>query len=105
MNQILQAGGGYISELLGGDPGGFFTAPFIDTVGLPMAALLFFGGIGVAYYATSGKAIMPVVMSILIGGVTLAYAPPSAARFGIMVLVLGVTAVGYLAWKRAKGAP
>jgi hypothetical protein len=103
--RVLQATGGYVDNLLSGDPGAFFTGPFIDTVGVPMAALLFFGGIGVAYYGVSGRAIMPVIMSILIGGVTMAYAPPSAARFGIIVLVLGITSIGYLAWRSARGGP
>jgi hypothetical protein len=101
----LQASGGYIDELLAGDGFQGIAGPFIDTVGIPMAALLFFGGIGVSYYANSGKAIMPVVMLILIGGVTMAYAPPSAARFGIIVLVLGITSIGYLAWRSARGGP
>lgn len=102
---LLQASGGYIEEWLAGNIFKALSGPFIDTVGIPMAALLFFGGIGAAYYANSGRAIMPVVMLILIGGVTLAYAPPTAARFAIITLVLGLASVGYLAWQQAKGGP
>jgi len=105
MTWWLQASGGYIDDLLAGDVFQGLAGPFLDTVGIPMAALLFFGGIGASYYANSGKAIMPVVMLILVGGVTMAFAPPSAARFGIIILVLGLTSVGYLAWQSAKGGP
>jgi len=102
---VLQASGGYLSELLDGDVGQALLQPFLDVVGVPMAALLFFGAIGVAYYAVSERVAMPVVMAILIGGVTLSFAPPSAARFGIIVLVLGLTSIVYLAWQRARGGP
>lgn len=101
----LQATGGYISELLSGDVFQALSRPFIDTMGLPLTALLVFGGIGVSYYTVSGRAVMPVVMTILIGGVTLAYAPPTAQRFAIITLVLGVASVAYLAWQRARGGP
>jgi len=102
---LLQASGGYLQEWLSGGIFEALSGPFIDTVGIPMAALLFFGGIGAAYYANSGKAIMPVIMLILIGGVTLAFAPPTATRFAIITLVLGLAAVAYLAWRQAKGGP
>jgi len=105
MTWWLQASGGYIDDLLAGDVFQGLAGPFLDTVGLPMAALLFFGGIGASYSANPGTAIMPVVMLILVGGVTMAFAPPSAARFGIIILVLGLTSVGYLAWQSAKGGP
>lgn len=102
---LLQATGGYIDQLLSGDVFKALSGPFLDTMGVPLTALMFFGGIGVAYYAVSGRAVMPVIMTILIGGVTLAFAPPTAQRFAIMTLVLGVTSVGYLAWQQASGGP
>lgn len=99
----LQATGGYIDELMSGDVFQALSNPFIDTMGVPLTALLFFGGIGVAYYAGSGRAVMPVIMTILVGGVTLAFAPPSSQRFAIIALVLGITSIAYLAWQRANG--
>jgi hypothetical protein len=102
---FLQASGGYLTEWLNGGVFRALSGPFVDTVGIPMAALLFFGGIGAAYYANSGKAIMPVIMLILVGGVTLAFAPPTAVRFAIITLVLGLTSVAYLAWRQVKGGP
>jgi hypothetical protein len=101
----LQASGGYLDGLLNGNVFEALSGPFVDTLGVPMAALLFFGGIGAAYYANSGKALMPVVMIILVGGVTLAYAPPAAARFAVITLLLGLASVAYLAWQQARGGP
>jgi hypothetical protein len=101
----LQASGGYLDGLLNGNVFEALSGPFVDTLGVPMAALLFFGGIGAAYYANSGKALMPVVMIILVGGVTLAYAPPAAARFAVITLLLGLASVAYLAWQQASGGP
>lgn len=105
MSVALQATGGYLSDLLAGDIFQALAGPFLDTLGIPLAALMFFGGVGVSYYAVSGRAVMPVIMTILIGGVTLAFAPPSAQRFAIIVLVLGITSIAYLAWRRARGGP
>lgn len=99
----MQATGGYIDELMAGDVFQALSGPFLDTMGIPLTALVVFGGIGVAYYAVSGRAVMPVIMTILIGGVTLAFAPPSTQRFAIIALVLGMTSIAYLAWQRANG--
>lgn len=101
----LQATGGYINEMLNGEVFQALAGPFLDTLGIPLTALMFFGSIGTAYYAVSGKAIMPVIMLIMIGGVTLQFAPPSAARFGIIVLILGLTSIGFLAWRQTKASP
>jgi len=105
MMTLLHASGCYLSDWLAGNVFEALSGPFLDTVGVPMAALLFFGAIGASYYANSGKVIMPVIMLILIGGVTMAFAPPSAARFAIIVLILGLTAAGYLLWQQARGRP
>lgn len=101
----LQAAGGYVSDLLAGDVFQGLIGPFVDVLGIPLSALMFFGAIGTSYYAVSGRATMPVIMLILIGGVTLSFAPPSAARFGVIVLILGLAAIGYLAWREATSRP
>lgn len=94
-----------IDEMVNGDVFQALISPFTDTLGIPLFALIVFGSIGTSYYAVSGRVIMPVIMMILVGGVTLEYAPPSQARFGIIVLILGLASIGYLAWQRARGAP
>jgi hypothetical protein len=101
----LQAAGGYVNDLLAGEVFQGLIGPFVDVLGIPLSALMFFGAIGVSYYAVSGRATMPVIMLILIGGVTLSFAPPSAARFGVIVLILGLAAIGYLAWREATSGP
>lgn len=105
LQTLLLQTGGYADEIIDGDVFQGLIGPFVDVLGLPLVAVLFFGSIGTAYYAVSGRATMPVVMLILIGGVTLRFAPPSTARFGIVVLVLGLASIGYLAWQQARGGP
>lgn len=101
---LLQAQGGYVDDLLAGDVFQALAGPFIDTLGLPLTAMIYFGAIGTAYYAVSGRPVMPAIMTILIGGVTLRYAPPAVGRFAVIALILTLTSVGYLAWRRARGA-
>jgi len=91
-----------IDQMLNGEIFQALISPFVDTLGIPLFALFVFGSIGVSYYAVSGRVVMPVIMMILIGGVTLEYAPPSSARFGIIVLILGLASIAYLAWQRAR---
>jgi hypothetical protein len=105
MTAALAQAGGYVDDLISGEIFQALIGPFVDTLGIPLVALMFFGAIGTAYYAVSGRSTMPVIMIILIGGVTLGFAPPSTARFGIIVLVLGLTSIGYLAYRRARGGP
>jgi len=97
---LLQSG---LEQLLDGDIFQALIAPYVDLMGIPLTALLVFGSVGVSYYAVSGRVVMPVIMMILVGGVTMSFAPPSAARFGVVVLILGVASIGYLAWRRARG--
>jgi len=99
---VLQS---YAEEWGSGEFWDAILGPFVDVLGIPLSALMFFGAIGVSYYAVSGRATMPVIMLILIGGVTLSFAPPSAARFGVIVLILGLAAIGYLAWREATSGP
>jgi hypothetical protein len=100
----LQAEGGYVDDLLAGDVFQALAGPFFDVLGVPLTAMIFFGAIGISYYAVSGRAIMPAIMTILIGGVTLQYAAGTGVgRFAVIALVLTLTSAGYLAWKRADG--
>jgi hypothetical protein len=98
---VLQAQGGYVDDLLAGDVFRALIGPFVDVLGIPLAALIFFGAIGTAYYAVSGRATMPAIMTMLIGGVTLRYAPPAVGRLAIIVLVLAIVSTAYLGYQRA----
>jgi len=99
---LAQLEDGYVDEMLAGDVFQALLGPFADTVGLPLMTLIVFGSIGIAYYARSGKATMPAIMTILIGGVTMgAHAPAQMRKFAVIVVILSITGIGYSAWQRA----
>jgi hypothetical protein len=58
---------------------------------LPVVALLVFGSIGASYYLVQQRVIIPVIMTILVGGVTIARVPSGFAQglLAVFVLVLG----------------
>jgi len=83
----------------------FFEAivsPFTSTLGIPLTALVIFGSIGLAYYQVQRSLIIPVIMLVLVGGVTVSLAPSSAGNAIIGLTVLGLAAVGYIIYTRAR---
>ena len=76
--------------------------PFLQRTGRPIAALLFFGATGLAFYVTQGRAVIPVILIVLIGGVTFADAPPVAGRFSIIIVMVFLTAMGWMLYQRAR---
>jgi hypothetical protein len=77
-------------------------SPFTDTLGIPLTALIVFGGIGLAYYQLQKSVIIPLVSLVLVGGVTLARAPESAANAVIGLATLAVASIGYVLYTRAR---
>jgi len=65
-------------------------------------ALLVFGPIGVGYYMVQQKLIIPAVMFIMIGGVTIARIPDSFQSALLALVVLGVTGIGYILLQRVE---
>lgn len=83
----------------------FFEAilyPFTSTLGEPLLALIVFGGIGLAYYQVQRSMIIPVIMLVLVGSVTLARAPSSAGNAIVAMTVLGLASMGYIIYTRAR---
>jgi hypothetical protein len=77
-------------------------SPYVDTLGVPLAALMVFGSIGLAYYQVQRSVIIPVIMLILIGSVTIGRAPSSAGNAIIALTVVGVASIGYIIYTRAR---
>jgi ribose/xylose/arabinose/galactoside ABC-type transport system permease subunit len=77
-------------------------SPFVDTLSLPIAALMIFGSIGLAYYQLQKSIIIPIIMLVLIGGTTLSRAPESAANAVVGLTVLALAAVSYVAYVRVR---
>jgi hypothetical protein len=77
-------------------------SPFVSTLGIPLTALMIFGSIGLAYYQVQGSIIIPVIMLILVGGVTIGRAPQSAGNAIIGMATLAVASLGYILYTRAR---
>jgi uncharacterized membrane protein len=77
-------------------------SPFAETLGIPLTALMVFGSIGLAYYQLQKSIIIPVIMLILVGGVTIGRAPQSAANAVIALATVAVASVGYILYTRAR---
>ena len=75
---------------------------FTDVAGAPIASLLFFGALAVSLYIVQRQSIIPLVLFTMIGGITLAEAPPVAGRLTVILLLLSVTGLGVLLYNRAK---
>jgi len=67
-----------MQKLLEGDIFGFVIDTLTGVIPIPILALLIFGSIGIAFYMTQNSFIIPGIMLMLIGGVTIAEAPPTA---------------------------
>jgi len=83
----------------------FFEAilfPFTSTLGEPLLALLIFGAIGLAYYQVQKSVIIPLIMVILIGSVTLSRAPSSAGNAIVAMVTLALASIGYIIYTRAR---
>jgi hypothetical protein len=75
------------------------TGPYVDLMGLPAFAMLFFGSVSLAYYLFQGSFIMPVIMMILAGSVTVALAPNPVVRFAGIAFILTVAGAGYMLYQ------
>jgi len=83
----------------------FFEAilyPFTSTLGEPLLALLIFGSIGFAYYQVQRSIIIPVIMLILVGSVTLSRAPSSAGNAIVAMATVALASMGYIIYTRAR---
>jgi len=94
----------YRERLVDGEFFGVITDVFTDTVGEPIAALIFFGATGAAFYVYQQRAIIPLLMIILIGGTALATLPAAASRVVIMLVLLALASIAYLLYQRALGS-
>jgi len=64
-----------IDRLLDGDVFGFGLELLTGVIPTPILALLVFGSIGVGYYMVQQSFAIPLVMFIMVGGVTIVEAP------------------------------
>jgi len=96
--------GRYGDEIMNGEVVDAIVSIFADPMGAPLAALIFFGATGAAFYIVQERAIIPVLMIIMIGGTALASIPAPASRAVIMLLLVALAAIIYLLYQRALGS-
>jgi len=94
----------YTDDLVDGEFFEVFSGVYTDLLGEPVAAMLFFGATGAAFYIYQERAIIPVIMTILIGGVVLAELPVGASRVVIILMLLAITGIVYLLYQAALGS-
>jgi len=89
-------------KLVSGDVFGYALEIFTSVVPTPILALLVFGTIGVGYYMTQQSMAIPLVMFILVGGVTIAEAPITFQQGIIAMMVFAVAGIGYVLLQRVR---
>jgi hypothetical protein len=89
-----------IDRLLDGDVFGFGLELLTGVIPTPILALLVFGSIGVGYYMVQQSFAIPLIMFILVGGVTIVEAPLSFTQGIVALMVLAIAGIGYTLLQR-----
>jgi hypothetical protein len=89
-----------IDRLLDGDVFGFGLETFTSVMPAPILALLVFGSIGVGYYMVQGSFAIPLIMFILVGGVTIVEAPLGVTQGIVAMMVIAIAGIGYALLQR-----
>jgi len=91
-----------IDRLLDGDVFGFGLELFTSVMPAPILALLVFGSVGVGYYIVQQSFAIPLVMFIMVGGVTIVEAPLSFTQGLVAMMVFAVAAILYTLLQRVS---
>jgi len=91
-----------IDKLLEGDVFGFVVETFAGSVPIPILATMVFGSIGLSYYVVQRSVAIPMVMFIIIGGSTIAFAPPTVQQAIVATIVLAVAGFAYVIFNRVR---
>jgi hypothetical protein len=84
-----------IEKLTEGDVFGFGLEVLGSVIPTPILALLIFGTVGVGYYMVQQSFAIPLIMFILVGGVTIVEAPLSFQQGIVAMMVLAIAGIGY----------
>jgi len=98
MNFILQS----VDQLASGDIFGYLLDLFTQTIPAPILALFVFGAIGVGYYMTQRTVAIPLVMVLMIGGVTLTEFPASFQSAIGAALVVAIAGLAFIILQRFR---
>lgn len=99
---LLQVNSTAGDQLLNGDLFSFVVDTLTIGMPTPILALFVFGGIGISYYMVQRSFVIPAIMFILVGGVTITEIPLTFQRGIVSVLVIAMAALGYLLLQRVR---
>jgi hypothetical protein len=100
---ILQTATPNPSEsLVSGDIFQFVIETFSSSVPIPIVALLVFGSMGVSIYMVTRSMAIPVILFLLIGGVTITQVPLGVQQGLTAALVLAIAIIGYVLLQRVN---
>jgi len=85
-----------IDRLLDGDVFGFGLETLTSVMPAPVLAL----SIGVGYYMVQGSFAIPLIMFILVGGVTIVEAPLGVTQGIVAMMVIAIAGIGYALLQR-----
>lgn len=98
----------YLSNFTGLDPVNAIACPFAQSsggglgIGIPMAALLVFGPLGLAMTIRAQNPAPLIVSGILVIGVIAVSLPGQAAQIAAVVFLFALIGVGFMLYRRAK---
>ena len=98
MSIILQS----VDQLASGDIFGYLLDLFTQTIPAPILALFVFGAIGVGYYMTQRTVAIPLVMVLMIGGVTRTEFPASFQSAIGAALVVAIAGLAFIILQRFR---
>jgi len=95
----------YDDPWLSGDWWKGFSLPFMDLMGPVVPAMLGIGIGGILYILTEGRADLPSVVMILIGGFLMPFLPPAAKVGAFMSILFGASIAVFSLWNGGGARP
>lgn len=91
-----------VDQLLEGDVFGFVVDVFSASMPIPVLSLFVFGSIGMGYYIVQRSVAIPLVMFIIVGGVTIQRAPTVFQQGIIATAILAVAGIAFVIYNRVR---
>jgi hypothetical protein len=88
--------------LLNGDVFNAVVSSYSAVVPLPIVALLVFAPIGLGFYMTQRSALVPFIMFVLIGSVTVSEMPQAYQSGVLAVFIVAIAGIGYVLLQRVS---
>lgn len=102
---MVQCGGTVGDLLVSGEFFQGIVCTFSEPLGLALFAGIVYGAIGLSLYIFSGSAILPLTLTIVLGGVVVVQLPGPMVQFvGVVALLLLAAAGYYLVTSRGPAA-